>query len=163
MASRPLELSKDDVNVVYGGGTNTVQLIANDTFQPIIVWKVPRQVIWTLIKNPKVRMKLKDSSGNELPAQTELMISIQKPAQRLPQEIGTVKLYATYRALDLAQQLDSDNDVSVRFNLKNAGSFPEESKLMVLAKVPTDVTLDWSKSDIFVGEAGRTDLVETDI
>ena len=159
MAMRPLELGKSDPNTYY----KATSLIANETYQPLIVWKVPRQVIWSLIKNPKVRMKIYKDASTELPANARLMISIKKPGQELYQEIGTVKLYSTYKALDLSQQLDADNDISVRFNLKAAGSFPEESYLAVLVQVPEDFTVDWSLSEIYIGEAGRNDLVEADI
>ena len=163
MATRPLELSHDDDNVIYGGSQGNVTVYAVDVFQPIIKWQVPRQVAWSMIKNPKVRMKLYDTGGSELSSATELMISIRKPGQRLYQEISTVKLYATYRNLTLAQQQDKDNDASVRFNLKQAGSFPEEAELVILAKVPSQVTIDWSSSEIYIGEASKNDLVETDV
>lgn len=159
MGMRPLELGKYDPTVYY----KATSLVANETYQPLIIWKVPRQNAWSLIKNPKVRMKIYDSSDNELPSNARLMISIRKPTQELFQEIGTVKLYSTYKALDLAQQLDADNDISVRFNLKQAGTFPEESFLAILVQVPQDFTVDWDKSEVYIGEAGRNDLLEADI
>ena len=164
MATRPLEIDQSHNTVVYGGIKGDVTIYANDTYQPLITWKVPRQMLWSIIKNPKVRMKLYDkSSGNQISPSVKLGLSIRKPGQELFQEIFTTKQYSTYYNLSESEQLNKDYDASVRFNLKQAGSFPEESYMTVLAKVPADVTIDWSKSEIYIGEASKLDLTETDI
>ena len=164
MASRPLMLSKSHETVVIGGGSTTVSITGSTyTYTPIIGWKVPRQTVWSLIKNPKVRMKLFDSSGTELPANIKLMLSIKKPHQQLWQEVSTVKLYADYKDLTLSEQINAENDVATRFNLKQSGSIPEEGILVVLAQAPTTVTVDWSRSDIYVGNVASNDLIETDL
>ncbi len=164
MAVRPIELTKDHSTVVIGGGTSTVTIRGSQyEYTPIIAWKVPRQVAWSIVKNPKVRMKLKDTSGAELPANVKLMISVKKPNQYLFQEVATAKYYAPYRDLTLSEQLNSENDSAVRFNLKSAGTIPEEGLLVVLAQAPSDVTLDWSKSEIYLGNVASNDLVEADL
>lgn len=161
---RPLELSQSHDSVTYGGIKGDVTLYANDTYQPIIMFKIPRQVAWSIIKNPKVRMKLYDkATGDELPANVKLGLSVRKPNQELFQEIFTPKTYSTYRNLDIAEQLNKDFDGSVRFNLYRAGTFVEESYLAVMAKVYTDVTIDWSKSELYIGESAKQDLKEVDL
>jgi len=160
---RPLELSNEHESVVYGGSKGNVTLYANDTYQPIILFKVPRQVAWAMIKNPKVRMKLYDDNGTELPNNVKLGLTVRKPQQELFQEIFTPKNYSTYRALDISEQINKDFDGSVRFNLTRAGSFPEESYIGILAKVKTNVTIDWSKSELYIGEASKPDLLEVDL
>lgn len=161
MAVRPIELTKDSSTVVYGGGSNSVTV--GSVFSPIITWKVPRQVAWSIVKNPKVRAKLKDGAGNEIPANVKLMLSVKKPYQNLYQEIGTPKHYAPYRDLTLNEQLNAENDVAVRFNLKSAGTIPEESELTVLASSVSPVTVDWSKSEIYIGNVATNDLIEADL
>lgn len=163
MAIRPLELSKDSDYVYYGGGTTTVSLTANGIYQPAIVFKVPRQVAWVLAKNPKVRLKLKDNTGTELNRNAKIMLSIKKPAQQMYQEIGAFKLYSIYTDLTLSQQANKDYDPSVRFDLKNAGKVPEESLLALMVEVPTNFTIDWSKSEIYIGSTATNDLMEVDL
>ncbi len=164
MATRPLMLTKDHETVVIGGKTTQVSVKGSAyEYTAIIGWKVPRQVAWSIIKNPKVRMKLKDTSGAELPANVKLMFSVKKPQQQLWQEVGTVKYYADYKDLVLSEQLNAENDVATRFNLKQSGTVPEEGLLVLLAQSPTDVTVDWSKSEIYVGNVASNDLIETDL
>jgi len=164
MATRPFEISQEHETVIYGGSKGDVSLYANGTYQPIITWKIPRQMLWSLIKNPKVRMKLYDkATGEEISPNVKLGLSIRKPGQELFQEIFTTKQYSSYYALSEADQLNKDYDPSVRFNLKQAGSFPEDSEMTMLAKVSADVTIDWSKSTIYIGEASKLDLTETDL
>lgn len=163
MAIRPLELSKDSDYVYYGGGTESVSLVANGTYQPAIVFKVPRQVAWVLAKNPKIRLKLKNSSGTELNRNAKLMLSVKKPTDQMYKEIGAFKLYSIYADLSLSQQANKDYDPAVRFDLKNAGKVPEESLLAVMVEVPTNFTIDWSKSEIYIGSTATNDLMEVDL
>lgn len=164
MAVRPIELSKDHPTVELYGGTDTVTVTGSSyIYTPIIAWKVPRQVAWAIVKNPKIRMKLKDNNGDELPANTRLLISIKKPRQELFQEIATAKYYSPYRELTTTEQLNAENDAAVRFNLRSAGTYPEESLLVILAQTVSDITLDWSKSEIYIGNVATSDLVEVDM
>lgn len=163
MAERPLELSKDSDYVYYGGKDTTVSLVANGTYQPAIIFKVPRQMAWVLAKNPKVRMKLKDSAGNEISRNAKLIISIKKPGEQMFKEIGTFKLYSIYSDLSLSQQANKDYDVSIRFDLKNAGTVKEESLLALMVEAPANFNIDWTKSEIYIGSTATRDLVEVDL
>jgi len=163
MAERPLELSKDSDYVYYAGKDTTVSLDANGTYQPAIIFKVPRQMAWVLAKNPKVRMKLKDYAGNEISRNTKLILTIKKPGEQMFKEVGTFKLYSIYADLTLSQQANKDYDVSVRFDLKNAGTVKEESLLALMVEVPSYFEVDWSKSEIYIGSTATRDLVEVDL
>lgn len=163
MAERPLELSKDSDYVYYGGKDTTVSLVANGTYQPAIIFKVPRQMAWVLSKNPKVRMKLKDSAGNEISRNAKLILSIKKPGEQMFKEVGTFKLYSIYSDLTLSQQANKDYDVSVRFDLKNAGTVKEESLLALMVEAPANFNIDWTKSEIYIGSTATRDLVEVDL
>lgn len=68
-------------------------------------------------------MKLYDENGNQLSDGTKLMISIKKPNQELPQEIGTFKYYADYAELDLADQSNIKYEANTRFEMKMRDSF----------------------------------------
>jgi hypothetical protein len=163
MAERPLELSKDSDHVFYGGKNTTVSLVGNGIYQPAIIFKVPRQMAWVLAKNPKVRLKLKDSAGNEISKNAKLIISIKKPGEQMFKEVGTFKLYSIYGDLTLSQQANKDYDGSVRFDLKNAGTVKEESLLALMIEAPTNFTINWTKSEIYIGSTATRDLVEVDL
>ena len=163
MAIRPLELSKDSDYVYYGGKTESVTLTANGTYQPAIVFKVPRQMSWIIVKNPKIRLKLKDSGGNELNRNAKLMLSVKKPTEQMYKEISAYKLYSIYADLSLSQQANKDYDVSVRFDLKNAGTFKEETLVALMVEVPSNFTIDWSKSEVYIGSTATKDLMEVDL
>lgn len=163
MAERPLELSKDSDYVYYGGKNTIVPLVANRTYQPAIVFKVPRQMAWVLAKNPKVRIKLIDVARNEISKNAKLILAIKKPGEQMFKEVGTFKLYSIYSDLTLSQQANKDYDVSVRFDLKNAGTVKEESLVALMVEAPTNFNISWSNSEIYIGSTATRDLVEVDL
>jgi len=164
LSERTFVLNKYSKNYLKTGGEGQITLIPNQ-YVPIISFLVPRQEQLALIKNPRVTMKLYDSNGNQLPDGTKLMISIKKPNQELPQEIGTYKFYADYAELDMADQSNVKYEANTRFEMKNAGFFPEDSELMVLANCPQSVTLDWDNPDsrLSIGRTGENDLRRLEI
>lgn len=164
LSERTFVLNKYSKNYIKSGGTGKIHLQA-DQYVPIISFLVPRQEQLALIKNPRVTMKLYDENGNQLPDGTKLMISIKKPNQELPQEIGTFKYYADYAELDLAEQSNIKYEANTRFEMKNAGFFPEDSELLVLASSPIEVTLDWDNPDtrLSIGRTGENDLRRLEI
>ena len=164
LSERTFVLNKYSKNYIKTGGTGKITLIPNQ-YVPIISFLVPRQEQLALIKNPRVTMKLYDENGNQMPDGTKLMISIKKPNQELPQEIGTYKFYADYSELDMADQSNVKYEANTRFEMKNAGFFPEDSELLVLANSPEPFVLDWDYADtrLSIGRTGENDLRRLEI
>ena len=164
LSERTFVLNKYSKNYIKTGGTGKISLIPNQ-YVPIISFLVPRQEQLALIKNPRVTMKLYDENGNQMPDGTKLMISIKKPNQELTQEIGTYKFYADYSELDMADQSNVKYEANTRFEMKNAGFFPEDSELLVLANSPEPFVLDWDYADtrLSIGRTGENDLRRLEI
>ena len=164
LSERTFVLNKYSKNYLKTGGTGKITLIPNQ-YVPIISFLVPRQEQLALIKNPRVTMKLYNENGKQMPDGTKLMISIKKPNQELPQEIGTYKFYADYSELDMADQSNVKYEANTRFEMKNAGFFPEDSELLVLANSPEPFVLDWDYADtrLSIGRTGENDLRRLEI
>jgi len=152
------QLSKSSSYVNYGG-SGSVTLIP-EQYVKVISWLVPRQEVLRLSKNPKVYLKLYDDDGSQIADNCKIMISIKKPTQELPQEIGTFKQYFQYSDLSINDQNNIKYDSSTRFEMDNEGYFPQEAELQVLVYSPVSSTIDWDNvsTKIAIGETGKNDL-----
>ncbi|MBD3829015.1 MAG: hypothetical protein IE890_00885 [Arcobacter sp.] len=157
-----LQLTKDSTSVFYGGKSTTIPLIAGQ-YVTVLSFKIPRKEGYLLKRNPKVFLKLYNTSNEQISDNCKLMISIKKSVQELAQEIGTYKEYFGYSDLTLADQNNSKFDSAVRFEMKKEGLFPAESELLVLVHSPISDNIDWTKSKLSIGEIGSTDLQRGDM
>ena len=154
------QLTKDSTRYVKSGGTGTVNLLAGQ-YVSAITFLVPRQEILLMQQNPKVFLKLYNTSGDQISDGAKILISIKKPTQELPQEIGNYKQYYEYSALSMNDQSNIKYDSSTRFEMKNSGSYPEESEILVLVNSPIDDNIDWDnpQTKIAIGQIGKDDLM----
>lgn len=154
---RKLELFHDSESVFFGGGTETVALNPG-TYTKIISWKVPAKVGWSFIKNLKVLMKLKDSSGIELGENAKILLTFKRPAGEIEEIMSSAKLYASYSYLTIPEQNSVDYDASTRFHLSRPGSLGEEAELRVQIYSDNAFTIDWSNSEIYIRDVTEFDM-----
>lgn len=161
---RSFVLNKYSTQYLKSGGTGTINLNAGQ-YVTAIAFKVPRQEQLALIKNPRVTAKLYNTSGVQISDGAKMMIAIKKPNQELAQEIGTYKFYADYADLDLTEQSNTKYEANTRFEMKNAGIFPEDSELQVLINSPIADDIDWDNANtrISIGRTGQNDLRRLEI
>ena len=159
-SKQSFQLTKDSKRYVKTGGTGTVNLIAGE-YVKVISFLVPRQEILLMQQNPKVFLKLYNTSGDQISDGAKILLSIKKPTQELPQEIGNYKQYYEYSSLSMNDQSNIKYDSSTRFEMKNPGSYPEESEILVLVNSPIDDDIDWDnpQTKIAIGQIGKDDLM----
>jgi hypothetical protein len=159
MTERSFVLNKYSTPYLSAGGVGQIPLQPNQ-YVVGMAFKVPRQEQFALIRNPRVTAKLYNTAGEQISDGAKLMISIRKPNQELPQEIGTYKFYADYAELDLSEQSNTKYEANTRFEMKNEGIFPEDSELLILISSPVAETLDWDNPNtrLSIGRTGQNDL-----
>jgi hypothetical protein len=154
---RPIELYHNSSYTSFGGGSASVSLVTGE-FTKVLEFLVPERMALLLKKNPKVIMKLKNSSGTELNASAKIKLAIKKPGEELATSLGAAKIYAPYAHLTLAGQNNVENDASVRFNLDREGSILEYSRLQVLVNSASAFTLSWADSELYIRDVSEVDL-----
>ena len=121
-------------------------------FSPIFIANVESQQVYELFDRAGRRTpliaKLKDSSGDELPADTEIVLGIQTPSKHTPDEIAFTN-YDIYRELSLAKQSNEENQDLLHISLDEQGYriFPDY-KLII--QINSSAQVDWSNSEIII-------------
>lgn len=133
---------------------SSTAVLSGNIERDLCYWKVPRGVKYrlpTLIT--KLQMKLKDSSGNDLPDLTNVALAIKSPLSKdSPQKVVEF-YYRPWKALTLKEQLDDTyaDRVTVSINLRNVYyiELPEDWELHFLVKLPkgtSDTTFSFGNS-----------------
>jgi len=83
---------------------------------PVFTITVPEKVRYTIMDKDLLVMKLCDADGNEIDANSDVVIAGKRP-QQLKTRLVDSKKYRAYKTLDVSQQYDANLNASLRINL----------------------------------------------
>ena len=144
----PRVLSKYDEWARY---EQTVQLRANQAVK-IIEFEAPRKSAFAILNGTVIRMKLRDTAGNELEANTKICLAAKDKRQMLADQVSPVREYRPWREISESDQYNDKYANSLVFPTGDEGDedllFEELEKLEIFVEVSEDKELDWGKSKI---------------
>ena len=137
--------------------TENVQMTGNETITipsqqntitPIIRFRVPRKAIWTIVARPLILMKLRDSSGNELPRTAQIHVGFKHPTQPAPTWY-TIDSYSPWARVSLTDQKNVQFQHELKLSLPKAYSLDEDYEIWfgVSQNSGSSFTLSWAHSD----------------
>jgi hypothetical protein len=91
-------------------------------------------------------MKLKNSAGDEIAADTKIVFGVKEPINEFPSMVDQ-KSYLAYRNTDLAEQTDNTKNEHMRLEIDRGGVvLPELNAFSIWIVSPDQV--DWDQSEI---------------
>ena len=116
---------------------------------PIEVAKItPEKRMAAIIPSePHLFMKLKDTSGNDLPANAKVILAVKGKGDDLPTQITPAHMYRAWRDIDFADQKSEKYIHNFVVDLQADILLEEGESLIIVVISPTDAVLSWDNSD----------------
>lgn len=102
--------------------------------------------------------KLKDSNGNDLPADTELILRVVRPTDDSPVAVSVAEdNIAPWNGMSTSEQRNSENIDAVKIDLKGQ-SVNVRDKDVLRVEVDSSAQIDWANSELYVVREGVQEL-----
>jgi len=102
----------------------------------------PDRIRYTLLSGTPFVIKLYDSTPTEIPANSELYISVKIPAQDTPIEIKKFS-YAPFSNLSVAEQMNVDNQEALRIDIPRGKVTIEEVEAIII-ELKSSSVVSWA-------------------
>lgn len=129
-------------------GTETVTIPATGIITPVIRFRVPRKAQWLIDILPLLIMKLKNSSGTELPRTAKIHLGFKHPVDSAPIWVVDVS-YAPWSNVSLTSQYDVNYQDLLRLPLRKGYALDEDTEIWFGVSIGSgsSFTLSWAHSD----------------
>lgn len=119
--------------------------VAN-VFSDVFAMKVQAGTNLRIRNGTPLRMKLHDSSDNELPNSTEVLIGIRVPGQKQLSELGKIS-YQPFANITAANQYNRDTEARRKMPVPTkTGLLRVTEDRTIVIQVKSSVQVDWTKS-----------------
>lgn len=129
-------------------GTETIIIPSSGIVTPIIRFRVPRKAQWLIDALPLLIMKLRNTSGVELPRTSKIHIGFKHPVQASPVWVSDAA-YSAWNNVALEDQYDVNFQAMLKLPLVNGYLLNEDNEIWfgVSQSSGTSFTLSWGASD----------------
>jgi hypothetical protein len=128
---------------------------ANTTgqFSSVMVAEVPDNEKYLIHDQALANIKLRDSEGNDISANSELYFGVMLPADDHPRKIDK-KSYLAFNTLSLEKQYDDENNSECRLEIDKGGVLLLEQHKFVI-QVKSEDTVNIAQSTIEINNVSK--------
>ena len=136
------------INLLSEGVETYVNAVDNKT--KIFEMKTPDGLERLVQDGALLVMKLRDSSGDEIAADTKIVFGVKEPINEFPSMVDQ-KSYLAFRNTTLAEQTDNTKNEHMRLEIDRGGvRLPELNSFSIWVVSPDQV--DWTNSEISLND-----------